>query len=327
MLVHTGTSIVFRIALAIAICLASNAGSAGEPRDEETPRLAGGEKDGNAGMLTDAQKEQVKAILAGYDAKTLTADQAKAIHEAFRQAGVRGGPATDDVVKGAGFDPNRLRDLAPPPDRSTAGGDRPLRPQAEQAGDQDKGAAEPQENSLPLVKDATQAQPQAIGKTMVLRSHEVMDGGNLPVEFTGDGAAATLPLEWSGAPEGTKSFALIMHHVAPDKIKWYWILDNIPADTMSLPKNAKGIGTLGNNSVNGKTEYAPPHSKGPGPKTYIYTIYALSEPPKITVPPSEVDREVLLEAMKGLILGQGALSVVYSRPEGTTGPTKLTEMK
>jgi phosphatidylethanolamine-binding protein (PEBP) family uncharacterized protein len=41
---------------------------------------------------------------------------------------------------------------------------------------------------------------------MVLRSPSVADGGQIPVEFTGDGAAATLPLEWSGAPLGTKSF-------------------------------------------------------------------------------------------------------------------------
>ena len=117
--------------------------------------------------------------------------------------------------------------------------------------------------------------------TFVLRSSAVTNGGTLPVEFTGDGAAATLPLEWSGAPAGTKSYALIMHHEAPDMTKWYWILYNLPADVQSLPKNVRGVGTLGNNSVNNRTEYAPPHSKGPGPKIYIYTVYALIVPPKL----------------------------------------------
>ena len=120
--------------------------------------------------------------------------------------------------------------------------------------------------------------------SFVLRSSEVTDGGTLPVEFTGDGASATLPLEWSGAPAGTKSYALIMHHIDPQGVvKWYWTLYDIPADVLSLPKNVKGVGTLGNNSVNRRREYAPPHSKGPGPKTYIYTVYALSAPPQITV--------------------------------------------
>jgi hypothetical protein len=50
-----------------------------------------------------------------------------------------------------------------------------------------------------------------------------------------------LPLEWGGAPDGTKSFAVIMHHVAPDMTKWYWILYNIPADEKSLPKNVKSV--------------------------------------------------------------------------------------
>ena len=51
--------------------------------------------------------------------------------------------------------------------------------------------------------------------------------------------------------------------------------------------------------MNKRTEYAPPHSRGPGLKTYIYTIYALSAPPKITVPQPEVSREVLLARLMG----------------------------
>jgi phosphatidylethanolamine-binding protein (PEBP) family uncharacterized protein len=109
-----------------------------------------------------------------------------------------------------------------------------------------------------------------------------------------------------------------MHHEAPDQTKWYWILYNIPSETRSLPKNVKGVGTLGNNSVNRRQEYAPPHSKGPGAKTYTYTLYALSTPPQITVPPAEVNRDVLLAAMKDCVLATAQLSVTYTRPEGAT---------
>ena len=66
--------------------------------------------------------------------------------------------------------------------------------------------------------------------TFILRSPEVTYGGTLPEDYTGDGTSSTLPLEWSGAPAGTKGYALIMHHNAPDAIKWYWILYNIPAE-------------------------------------------------------------------------------------------------
>jgi len=173
------------------------------------------------------------------------------------------------------------------------------------------------------VTAATSAARPAISTSartgFVMKSTEVTDGGILPKDYTGDGSSATLPLEWSGAPAGTKSYALIMHHIDPEgKTKWYWVLYNIPSGTTSLPKNVKNIGTLGNNSVNGRVEYAPPHSKGPGAKTYVYTVYALSAPVKLDANPSDVNREVLLSAMKDNILAASELRVVYSRPAGIT---------
>jgi len=165
----------------------------------------------------------------------------------------------------------------------------------------------------------TDAQRPARTGSFVLTSPEVTDGGNLPAEFTADGSSATLPLAWTGAPAGTKSYAVVMHHVDPEgEVKWYWTLYNIPADVHSLPKNVQGVGTLGNNSVNERAEYAPPKSKGPGAKTYVYTVYALSAPPQITVPLERVNREVLLAAMKDKILASAELSVVYTR-QGESG--------
>jgi phosphatidylethanolamine-binding protein (PEBP) family uncharacterized protein len=150
--------------------------------------------------------------------------------------------------------------------------------------------------------------------SFTLASPEIGDDGQLPRDYTGDGTAATLPLQWSGTPPGTKSFALIMHHVPQDGgTKWYWVLYNIPPGTTGLPKNVRGIGTLGNNGINGRTEYAPPRSKGPGPKTYVYTVYALSSPVIMKISPSEVSRDLLLSAMKDKILASAELRVVYTR--------------
>ena len=147
-----------------------------------------------------------------------------------------------------------------------------------------------------------------------LRSSAVTNGGMLPVVFTGDGTSSTLPLEWTGAPSGTKSYAFIMHHIDPQGLtKWYWTLYNIPANIHSLPKDVQGVGTLGNNSVTHRAGYAPPHSKGPGPKTYILTVYALSAPVKISLPPAEVNRNVLLTAIKDLLLDSAALKFTYDR--------------
>ena len=75
------------------------------PRDEETR------------VLTEAQKEKVKSILSSYDPNSLTPEEARSIHKALKQAGLRGGRATNEAIREAGFDPVKLRDLAPPPRR------------------------------------------------------------------------------------------------------------------------------------------------------------------------------------------------------------------
>lgn len=147
-----------------------------------------------------------------------------------------------------------------------------------------------------------------------LTSTDVVEGGRLPIEFTCDGDGSTLPLAWSGAPDGTQSYAVIMHHVAaPEEIHWYWVLYNLPADVTSLPKNVTGIGTLGNNINNGLVEYSPPCSQGPGDKEYIYTVYALSAQPQITVALEDVNRDVMLEAIKDITLASAELHTIYAR--------------
>lgn len=65
--------------------------------------------------FTDQQKAQVKSILLKYDASSLTADDAKAIHRAFREAGLPNGPDLNNAIKEIGFDPEKIAKLDPPP--------------------------------------------------------------------------------------------------------------------------------------------------------------------------------------------------------------------
>lgn len=167
---------------------------------------------------------------------------------------------------------------------------------------------------LTLLACQKQTPLESVDSIFILTSSEIKQDSLLPKEYTCDGESATLPLEWDGFPENTKSFALMIRHEAsPTDIHWYWVLYDIPSSVHSFPKNVSGIGTLGNNSVNGKTEYAPPCSQGPGPKKYTYTIYALSEVVNLSVPNSEVSREVLLDAIKDITLASATLDVIYSR--------------
>ncbi len=151
----------------------------------------------------------------------------------------------------------------------------------------------------------------------VLRSPVMTEGGAIPREFTGDGDGVSPPLEWSGAPAGTKSFALVMHHIPHpgEAARWYWTVWGIPADTKSLAKGAKGVGTSGTNCVSRALGYAPPHSKGPGVKRYTLTLYALSSSPDLKVPPSQVTRDVLLAAIKDRTLASAELSFTYDRTD------------
>jgi len=161
---------------------------------------------------------------------------------------------------------------------------------------------------------AATPKPTPTSTEFVLTSPEVGEAGNLPKDYTCDGSSATLPLNWKNAPTGTTSFAVVMHHIpGPGDSHWYWVLYNIPASVTALPKNSHGIGTLGTNSVNDRTEYTPPCSKGPGPKTYTYTVYALSKAPEFSGAADKVDRATLLAAIADRTLGSATLNVIYSR--------------
>jgi phosphatidylethanolamine-binding protein (PEBP) family uncharacterized protein len=157
-------------------------------------------------------------------------------------------------------------------------------------------------------------QPRSSDGKFMLMSSVVEDIQKLPVEFTGDGDGISPPLEWSGAPATTKSYALIMDHVTPDgDKKWYWTVYDIPANAASLPKDSQRIGKLGT-GFKGEVGYEPPHSKGPGAKTYVITMYALSEPLKVAGSPG---REELIAAMKDKVLASSSLRVVHSSGQVT----------
>lgn len=150
-----------------------------------------------------------------------------------------------------------------------------------------------------------------------LTSPVVKEGAALPVEFTGDGPGASPPLAWSNVPRGTASLALVMHHLDPEgKTKVYWLMVDIDPKTTAVAKNATDFGRMGLSTVHERVEYAPPHSKGPGLKKYVLTLFALSAKPNLADATQPVTLEALLPAIKGKILGAADLTVTYSRPAG-----------
>jgi phosphatidylethanolamine-binding protein (PEBP) family uncharacterized protein len=120
------------------------------------------------------------------------------------------------------------------------------------------------------------------------------------------------PLSWSGAPAGTKEYALTMTTIALDGEKWNWVLYGLPAGATSLAE-ATTVGTAGASTDGPDLRYYPPASKGPGPKTYTFTLYALSASPSLGVPAASVSGPVLESALAPLTLAKAQASVTYTR--------------
>jgi phosphatidylethanolamine-binding protein (PEBP) family uncharacterized protein len=158
-----------------------------------------------------------------------------------------------------------------------------------------------------------------------LSSPAVPPSGAYPAEFTCDGASASPPLEWSNAPAGTRSFAVTMHHIpGPGDKHVYLVVYNLPSSVTSLAKNAHGIGAWGVNTVNGRPEYTPPCSKGPGEKTYNLTVYALSSDPTLALS-GRVTMDMLLDAIKDKTLATAKLDVSYARTGSAQSGPRLPQ--
>jgi Raf kinase inhibitor-like YbhB/YbcL family protein len=148
------------------------------------------------------------------------------------------------------------------------------------------------------------------------------DGGAIPAKYT---CAAKPPggspaIEWSGAPSGTMSFALIFHDgdVHPGKSfddVTHWIAWNIPASATSLPADQKPEGEMPDGMRQGvniarRNGYMGPCPPAGLPHHYTLEMYALDE--KLDLP-ATANRDDLEKAMGGHILASGVYVGTFGR--------------
>lgn len=144
----------------------------------------------------------------------------------------------------------------------------------------------------------------------VLTAGNLADGGMIPRRFACDGAGVSLPLSWSGEPEGTESFALIVDDQDAQNFN-NWLLWDIPASVHSLAEGGEPNGVSGTNDF-GKSGYgAPCPPEGRGPHIYSFRLFAL-DAPSLEIK-ARARRDVLDKALKKHVLGKVEYRLQYRR--------------
>jgi Raf kinase inhibitor-like YbhB/YbcL family protein len=151
--------------------------------------------------------------------------------------------------------------------------------------------------------------------TMTSTSFQSM--GMIPVRHTCDGLDLSPPLTWTGAPEDTRCFVLIVDDPdAPDPeaptMTWvHWVLFNMPASVHELPAGVV-LTTLPPGTMEGINDWKITGYRGPCPPVgrhrYFHKLFALdAQLPALDKP----DLRALTQAMQGHVLAYAELIGQY----------------
>jgi Raf kinase inhibitor-like YbhB/YbcL family protein len=156
---------------------------------------------------------------------------------------------------------------------------------------------------------------QTGGDKMKISSSAFKEGEMIPKKYTCDDINISPPLEWSLAPEGTKTFALICDDPDAPMGTWvHWVIFNLPAKTNQLSENIPSKEVLPDGAKQGKNDFGRVGYGGPCPPAgihrYYFKIYALDDELDLK---AGVTKAELLKAMDGHILAEAQLMGRYKR--------------
>lgn len=162
------------------------------------------------------------------------------------------------------------------------------------------------------------ASRSGVAATLRLTSPSFAAGTAIPAQFSCDGAGKSPELDITGAPSGTKEFALIVHDPdAPGPTGFtHWVLYNIPGGTTRITAAASpggGIpaGAAEGNNGSGKLGYTGMcPSKGTAAHHYHFRLYALDA--QLQLPAGQTGDQVEA-AMADHILSQTDLIGTFGR--------------
>ncbi|MFP3947959.1 MAG: YbhB/YbcL family Raf kinase inhibitor-like protein [Gemmatimonadota bacterium] len=158
--------------------------------------------------------------------------------------------------------------------------------------------------------------------TFLIQSPTMRTGEMMPRDYTPDGRNLSPPLTWTGLPEGTREIAVLCQdHGVGSPPPWvHWIIYNIPGTADGLPEGVpvdpdEPMPREIRGAVQGNNGWGLPVYRGPAPPVgnvhhYDFAVYALDE--ELDLPPG-LDREELLEAIEGHVIGRGNMVPIYER--------------
>jgi Raf kinase inhibitor-like YbhB/YbcL family protein len=152
-----------------------------------------------------------------------------------------------------------------------------------------------------------------------IRSSAFGPQGAIPRKYTCDGDNVAPPLEWSGAPDGTQSFALIVDDpdapdpAAPKRVFVHWVLYDLPRSAGGLPEGATR-NTLPAGTREGRNDWDKTGYGGPCPPKgrhrYFFRLYAVNTMLGDRGAPTKADLE---GALAGRVLATAELVGTYER--------------
>jgi len=170
----------------------------------------------------------------------------------------------------------------------------------------------------------TPAAPAPTKPRLALTTTAFEDGGIIPDMYTmaATGTAVSPHLVWANVPDGTVSFALILHDPDTALMKktdqvLHWMIFNIPGTARELPQGVPAVAQLPDGSIQSlnqskKVGYMGMGAAAVGPyHHYTFDLYALDT--KLSLGPDATQADVL-NAMEGHILMKGVLVGRFHRP-------------
>jgi len=148
---------------------------------------------------------------------------------------------------------------------------------------------------------------------LIVSSAAFGHGGVIPGRYSAYGADELPPLAWSALPSGTKSVAILVED--PDAQSpqpfVHWVVWNLVPAAGATPAALSGA-TQGRNGA-GQNAWRGPHPPDAKPHHYHFELFALNARLDL---PADTDRDRLVAAMQGHVLGKGQIVGVFTKPKG-----------